>query len=125
MAQIVGLAFPFGYVDGQFPGSSSDDVSILDSIRQIIETARFERFMRPSSGSNVLKLLFSNNDALLRARLTEEIKRSLREQEKRIDVVRVAVSTQSDSQIVFDIFYKRLGGVLRATIPVDRTVNSE
>lgn len=125
MPTIRGIAFPFGYVNGEFPGASTDEQSILDSIRQIVEALRFERLGRPASGSNVTRLLFSNNDKLLIVRLGDEVKRALREQEKRIEVVRVNVNTQSDSQIVFDIFYKRLGGILRAVVPVDRTVNGE
>lgn len=100
-------------------------MSLLDSIRQIVETTRFERFMRPSAGSEVLKLIFSNNDSLLKARLIDEIKRAIREQEKRIEVVRVSVNTQSESQIVIDVFYRRLGGIAKATVPIDRTVNTE
>jgi phage baseplate assembly protein W len=122
---IRGIAFPFGYSGGEFPGASTEDQSILDSIRQIIETLRFERIMRSNSGSNVMRLLFSNNDALLRVQLADEVKRALREQEKRVEVLRVNVNTQSESQIVLDIFYRRLGSINKATVPVDRTVSSE
>jgi phage baseplate assembly protein W len=125
MASIQGIAFPFGYLNGEFPGKAEDEQSILDSIRQIIETLRFERVMRPSSGSHVMKLLFSNNNSLLKVQLAEEIKRSLREQEKRIEVLRVNVNTQAESQIVLDIIYKRLGSINKATVPIDRTIGTE
>ena len=120
MATVRGISFPFRRAGGEFPAASEDDATIMDSIKQILLVSRFERVMRPSLGSLVSSMLFENNTALLRARLAAEVKRALREQEKRIQVLAVNVADYTDSKVVLDVIYKRVGRTTRATVAVDR-----
>ncbi len=87
----------------------TDDASIVESFQQILGVTRFERVMRPDSGSGVLGLLFENMTSLTRARIVEEVKRALRANEKRVQVEDVRIASSDDTMIVIDVVYRRLG----------------
>lgn len=119
MGNIIGIAFPFGSEPGSIPGESRDEQSLLDSIRQIIESSRFERLMRPNSGSDVMQLAFENNDSLLRPLIVDTVRRAIRAQEPRVEVVKVDAVT-TDSAVVVTVLFRRLGSLFEANIPLER-----
>jgi len=125
MARIKGIGFPFRKANGQFPALAEDDESLSESIEQIMLGGRFERPFRPKSGSNVMSLIFKNKGKSLDAMVVSETKRSLREQEKRIQVVSVAkalptAGTESDKTEEYDVLYRWAGRAAKTRVPVDQ-----
>jgi phage baseplate assembly protein W len=124
MARITGIDFPFRKGGGQFPKIAENEVAIDASIRQIIEVGKGERVMRPSSGSLVWRFVFENNNALLKAKIQREVRRAIRDQEKRVKVVRVDV-TRGDGPdgvgnlVRIDVVYKLSGRLARSTVNLD------
>lgn len=117
MARITGIDFPFRRAGGKFPAVAEDDYAVKASIRQIIETSQGERPMRPNAGSRVMEMLFENNTQLLAARVQREVRRAVREQEKRVSVVQVNVDVDSSpngNTVRVDVIY-RLAGRLQST----------
>jgi phage baseplate assembly protein W len=118
MARIIGIDFPFRKGGGSFPKLAVDEEAIDASIRQIIEVGRGERVMRPSAGSLVWRFVYENNNALLRAKIQREVRRAIREQEKRVTVVRVDVVSDG-SKVTVDVVYKLSGRLARSTVNLD------
>ncbi|CAB4203533.1 COG3628 Phage baseplate assembly protein W [uncultured Caudovirales phage] len=115
MDNIRGISMFFATPAG-IPGPVEGETSLIESFQQILGVTRFERVMRPSSGSGLLSLLFENMSALTRARIVEEAKRALRAGEKRAQIEEVRVASFDDTGIVLDVVYRRLGRRELATL---------
>ncbi len=115
MDNIRGISMFFATPTG-IPGAVEGETSLIESFQQILGVTRFERVMRPSSGSGLLSLLFENMSALTRARIVEEAKRALRAGEKRAQIEEVRVASFDDTGIVLDVVYRRLGRRELATL---------
>lgn len=116
---IIGIDFPFSRGGGALPATVEGQDAIDASVRQIIETGRGERVMRPGSGSLVWTFIFENNEPLLRAKVQREVRRALREQEPRITVVKVDVKVSGEGAVVVDVVYKLAGRLNQTTVEID------
>ena len=113
-----GIAFPFRRGETEFPESVEDDPLIDDSIRMIILTGRLERVMRPGQGADAIAFVFENNVALLHAKIRQEVRRALNENEPRITVLNITPEAQ-ENQVEITIEYEinRRVRVVGVTVP--------
>lgn len=91
---IRGIGFPFGKSSTSYPSVKEDDDLIEDNIRRILLTKRGERVMRPDAGSDMFDFVFENIGAVMRAGISQETRRALASNERRIRVVGVEVLQQ-------------------------------
>ena len=120
--RIVGFAFPLRRAGGMFPAESLDGVAIDDSIRQILTTSLGERPMRPNSGSRVWQMVFENVGPALSAMLATEVRRAIREQEKRVEVTSVSseISQFEDGvRVNVRVNYRLAGRAAGVTVELD------
>ena len=75
--------------------SVSDEDDIRQSIQIILATAKGERVMRPDFGCGIHDLTFAAVSTQLITRLRQEVEEALRTFEPRIEVLRVAVTTEN------------------------------
>ena len=118
MASTKGIGYPFELSAGRLPAAVLDDDAIEASIRQVIDTMRGERAMRPGVGSVVWKTVFGNTGRALEAKLESEVRRAIVANEKRVQVVNVeVVDTEGSIEIVVN--YRRAGRLNTATSTIE------
>ncbi len=119
---LIGIAYPFRRGAFGAPASNEGDRTIRDSLEQIFGVGRFERLMRPGSGSAVYALLFESDGPFLRARIVEEAKRAVREQEPRIRLLQasasIAESEEGSRRVTISFTYERQGEVSREQVTI-------
>lgn len=104
-----GIKFPFQRVGTQLPSPTTNEVTISESLRQLISTAKLTRIMRPDFGTNIMSYVFENNTALLEENIRTEMATAIAKYEPRILVL--AINTKRiDESLIIDIQY-----VVRAT----------
>lgn len=118
---ILGIAFPFQKGSTEFPRKRSDDDVIEDNIRRILLTRLGERVMRPGTGSDTMSFVFESVGAVLRARISAEVKRAVAEGEPRVVIDRVQVLGRNDDatksrQIFVLITYSVQGQVKKTAV---------
>jgi len=114
-----GIGFPFRR-DETLPVSPlTEDDAIRESIEQILLVTKGERVYRPMVGSGLNSLLFEQNTPVLQALMREEIRRSIRAQEKRIQVIDILIKSY-DNRIEVRVTYSRLGSTRTANIAIQR-----
>jgi uncharacterized protein len=84
-----GWSFPISLGEGDAPGISQGQESILQSIRVILATSPGERVMRPDFGCGLHQLVFSLNDSRTTGQAAREVREALVRWEPRIDVLDV------------------------------------
>jgi phage baseplate assembly protein W len=67
----------------------TNEMAIINSIKNIILTSHYEKPFQPDFGSNVRKLLFENLDIITASALEREIEQTIRNFETRVRVVSV------------------------------------
>lgn len=116
---MIAISFPFR-LGSSLPEMQEDqDQSIYENLQQILQVQRGERVYRPNVGSDLYKLLFEPNTAVTRALIKEEVKRSIRSQEKRIQLQDVQV-TYKESTVSLLILYRKQGTLRTVTVEVGR-----
>ena len=104
----VGWNFPIKIDDSHRVVLAEYELSIQQSIRIILETARGERVMRPDFGCGLHEMVFAVNNATTRGVVATEVREALMRWEPRIDVLDVEASA-SGSQgevLLINIEYK-------------------
>jgi len=69
-----------------------DEMAVINSVKNLISTSRYERPFQPQLGSGVRNLLFENMDSITSSALKREIVQTLENYEPRVIVKSVAVS---------------------------------
>ena len=108
------------------PATATDDDVIADNIRRIMLTRRGSRVMRPSAGSNVQDFVFESVGPVLRARIDNEVRRSIGEGEPRAQVLSVNVfeettlSANNQKEVVVEVVYRVLAEVRKTVVTIPR-----
>lgn len=74
-----------------------DEMAIINSVKNLISTSRYERPFQPLLGSGVRNLLFENMDSITASVLQREIIQTLENFEPRVSVREVNVSPDYDN----------------------------
>lgn len=72
------------------------DMAVINAVKNLILTNRFERLFQPELGSNVRALLFENMDIITATALEQEIRLVLENYEPRISIAKLYVSPDYD-----------------------------
>lgn len=85
-----GLSFPFKFQKGNL--SASEDVKkVKESVYNILLTIPGERVMRPLFGSDLYRLLFEDNDEMLKDMFKFEIQKAISQWEPRVSIDNIDV----------------------------------
>ncbi len=74
-----------------------DEMAVINSVKNLISTSRYERPFQPLLGSGVRNLLFENMDSITASVLQREIIQTLENFEPRVSVREVNFSTDYDN----------------------------
>jgi phage baseplate assembly protein W len=74
-----------------------DDMAVINSVKNLISTSRYERLFQPEIGSSVRSLLFEPMDTITASALKRAIVETLRNYEPRVTVDEVSVSPNYDN----------------------------
>jgi phage baseplate assembly protein W len=74
----------------------TDEIAVINSVKNLILTKHYERPFQPEIGSNVTKLLFENLDTITAATLEREIMQTIQNYEPRATVYRTSVIPDYD-----------------------------
>ena len=74
-----------------------DEMAVINSVKNLISTSRYERPFQPLLGSGVRNLLFENMDSITASVLQREIIQTLENFEPRVSVREVNVSPDYDN----------------------------
>ena len=74
-----------------------DEMAVINSVKNLISTSRYERPFQPLLGSGVRNLLFENMDSITASVLEREIIQTLDNFEPRVSVKEVNVSPDYDN----------------------------
>ena len=74
-----------------------DDMAVINSVKNLISTSRYERLFQPEIGSSVRSLLFEPMDAITASALKRAIVETLSNYEPRVTVDEVSVSPDYDN----------------------------
>ena len=75
----------------------TDEIAVINSVKNLILTKHYERPFQPEIGSNVTKLLFENLDTITAATLEREIMQTIQNYEPRATVYRTSVIPDYDN----------------------------
>lgn len=75
----------------------TDELAVINSVKNLILTKHYERPFQPEIGSNVTKLLFENLDTITAASLEREIIQTINNYEPRARVYRTSVIPDYDN----------------------------
>lgn len=75
----------------------TDEIAVINSVKNLILTKHYERPFQPEIGSNVTKLLFENMDTITAASLEREINQTISNYEPRATVYRTSVIPDYDN----------------------------
>jgi phage baseplate assembly protein W len=70
----------------------TNEVAVVNSIKNLILTNHYERPFQPDIGSNVRRMLFENMDTITATVLENEISQTIKNYEPRADISRINVS---------------------------------
>ncbi|HHG73931.1 MAG TPA: baseplate protein [Persephonella sp.] len=90
--------------DGSFSLSKHEE-DIKEAIIIILKTIRGERFNHPDFGSGVYDYLFSPVNRSTISLIKEEIERSLKKYEHRIDIEEINIQTEEAGKLLINIEY--------------------
>ena len=75
----------------------TDEMAVINSVKNLILTQHYEKPFRPDIGSNVTKLLFENMDNITASALEREITQTIENFEPRVRIGSVNVSPDFDN----------------------------
>lgn len=104
--KLTGLNFPLDNsgIGGFF--TMGEGVALLrQSILQILMTLPGERPMLPQFGTNLRRLAFSQNDAIMKNEIEREIKQGINKFEQRVIVNNIKVETVDDNKVKITLSY--------------------
>jgi phage baseplate assembly protein W len=84
---------------------SQHEEDIAEAIRIILWTARGERVMRPDFGSGVHQYSFEENDFTILSMLENDLERSIREWEPRVENVKVKAIPDGGGKLNIHVSY--------------------
>ena len=73
-----------------------DEMAVINSVKNLLLTAHYEKPFRPEIGSNLRKLLFEQMDVITTSTLQREIIQTLKNFEPRVNVKEVKCSPDYD-----------------------------
>jgi phage baseplate assembly protein W len=71
--------------------------SVINSVKNLLLTAHYEKPFHPEIGSNIRKMLFEPMDAIIATNLQNEIEQTLENYEPRVRVSRITVFPDYDN----------------------------
>ena len=74
-----------------------DEMSVINSVKNLILTNHYERPFRPEIGSNINKLLFENMDKITASAIERAIEQTISNFEPRVRISSVSVSPDFDN----------------------------
>jgi phage baseplate assembly protein W len=74
-----------------------DDMAVINSVKNILSTAHYEKPFQPEIGSNIRKLLFENMDIITATTLKREITQTLDNFEPRVKIMAIQVDPDYDN----------------------------
>ncbi len=114
ISTLKGIAFPFQIGTQSFPRSNEGLTTVVDAVKSLLMTGLGEIPMNPTVGTRVYDFIFDTVTPLARARVAQEIRTTIEENEPRMRVLSVVVSTEGDDlggyQTIIRIEYE-LNGV--------------
>ena len=118
---IVGIKWPFNFINGKV-ALSADENHVLESIRQIIGTNKYEYLMKPNFGANLGARIFDPvNVASLADR---DIRIAIERWESRAEVIRSQVNLDSSDlgivNIKVDVTIKGINKSVNIKLPMGR-----
>ena len=105
MAKWIGPGYPFTKGLLGYPNIKTDEQLIKDSIFQILNTRKGERFFNREFGSDLHKLIFEPNDEILKDLIDIEVREAISRWEPRVEVLNT-YTTIDNHQIIVEIQYK-------------------
>ena len=105
MAKWIGPGYPFTKGLLGYPNIKTDEQLIKDSIFQILNTRKGERFFNREFGSDLYKLVFEPNDEILRDLIDIEVKEAIGKWEDRVEVLGTN-TVINENQITVEISYR-------------------
>jgi phage baseplate assembly protein W len=75
----------------------TNEIAVINSIKNLILTNHYERPFQPEIGSNVRRMLFENMDTITSTVLENEISQTIKNYEPRANVSRINVSPDYDN----------------------------
>lgn len=105
MAKWIGPGYPFTKGLLGYPNVKTDEQLIKDSIFQILNTRKGERFFNREFGSDLHKLVFEPNDEILKDLIDIEIKEAISRWENRVEVLGTS-AVIDNNQITVEVQYK-------------------
>jgi phage baseplate assembly protein W len=75
----------------------TNEVAVVNSIKNLILTNHYEKPFQPEIGSNVRRLLFENMDTITATTLEKEIEQTIKNYEPRANISRLNVSPDYDN----------------------------
>ena len=73
-----------------------DEMSVINSVKNLILTNHYERPFRPELGSNIRRMLFENVDTVMAAQIEREIEETILNFEPRVQVSKVVAVAAPD-----------------------------
>ena len=73
------------------------DLSVINSVKNLILTSHYERPFQPDLGSNIRRLLFENMDTVTATAIEREITQTIQNFEPRVNVSRAEVRADFDN----------------------------
>lgn len=99
-----GISFPFRKGSTQYPAEATDGTLIKESLKQLIQTSKKERVMRPDAGTNAWGYLFEENDEVLEALIRADINAIVSKYEPRVKLIDV-LTTRAESNVWVTLIY--------------------
>ena len=74
-----------------------DDLAVINSVKNLISTSRYERPFQPNIGSNVRRLLFESLDNITATSIESEIRQTILNYEPRVNISKLNVVADYDN----------------------------
>jgi phage baseplate assembly protein W len=76
---------------------NTDEMAVINSIKNLILTKHYERPFQPDIGSNIYNLLFENMDRITATSIEREIRQVINNYEPRASISRITASPDYDN----------------------------
>lgn len=116
----VGISFPFRKEDGEFPKREYDADCVQNDVIALFSQSKRSRIMRPNVGHTAQLVVFESQSALLNARLQRNIRQTIVNNEPRIKVSKIAITTD-DTEVTPEVDYVIQGVRDSVTLPAMQT----
>jgi len=96
-----------------------NEAAIKTSVKNLIQTAFYERPFQPDLGSAVGRLLFEPASPMLKVTMEKAIRQVLENHEPRIDVEQIVVTFNTDqNEVIISIYFKIVNTLTPLTVAV-------